>query len=91
MVQKFVFDPQTLIDEEKEKEKNKVKKVLSEQEEFDKVVEEQNEKAEKLEKAIDNTLAKGLRTVDLITSRSEKSCSCKEMGEHIIQEIRSLE
>ena len=47
MVQKFVFDPQTLIDEEKEKEKNKVKKVLSEQEEFDKVVEEQNEKTKK--------------------------------------------
>ena len=41
MVQKFVFDPQTLIDEEKEKEKNKVKKVLSEQEEFDKKVEEE--------------------------------------------------
>ena len=51
MVQKFVFDPQTLIDEEKEKEKNKVKKVLSEQEEFDKIVEEQNEKAKKLEEA----------------------------------------
>ena len=51
MVQKFVFDPQTLIDEEKEKEKNKIKKVLSEQEEFDKVIEEQNAKAEKLEDA----------------------------------------
>ena len=46
MVQKFVFDPQTLIDEEKEKEKNKVKKVLSEQEEFDKIVEEENAKVE---------------------------------------------
>ena len=51
MVQKFVFDPQTLIDEEKEKEKNKVKKILSDQEEFDKIVEEQNAKAEKLEDA----------------------------------------
>ena len=51
MVQKFVFDPQTLIDEEKEKEKNKVKKVLSKQEEFDKIVEEENEKAKKLEEA----------------------------------------
>ena len=51
MVQKFVFDPQTLIDEEKKEEKNKVKKILSDQEEFDKIVEEQNEKAEKLEKA----------------------------------------
>ena len=51
MVQKFVFDPQTLIDEEKEKEKNKVKKVLSKQEEFDKIIEEENEKAKKLEEA----------------------------------------
>ena len=51
MVQKFVFDPQTLIDEEKKEEKNKVKKILSDQEEFDKIVEEQNEKAKKLEKA----------------------------------------
>ena len=49
MVQKFVFDPQTLIDEEKEKEKNKVKKVLSESEEFDRIVEEQNAKAELIE------------------------------------------
>ena len=48
MVQKFVFDPQTLIDEEKEKEKNKVKEVLTEQEEYDKIVEEQNAKAEKI-------------------------------------------
>ena len=51
MVQKFVFDPQTLIDEEKKEEKNKVKKILSDQEEFDKIVEEQNAKAEKLEDA----------------------------------------
>ena len=51
MVQKFVFDPQTLIDEEKKEEKNKVKKVLSEQEEFDKTVEKENEKAKKLEEA----------------------------------------
>ena len=38
MVQKFVFDPQTLIDEEKEKEKKKVKEVVTEQEEYDKIV-----------------------------------------------------
>ena len=50
MVQKFVFDPQTLIDEEKEKEKNKVKEVLSGQEEHDKSVEEQNAKVELAEK-----------------------------------------
>ena len=48
MVQKFVFDPQTLIDEEKENEKKKVREVLSEQEEYDKIVEEQNAKAEKI-------------------------------------------
>ena len=48
MVQKFVFDPQTLIDEEKEKEKNKVKEVVTEQEEYDKIVEEQQAKAEKI-------------------------------------------
>ena len=51
MVQKLVFDPQTLIEEEKEKEKNKVKKVLSEQEEFDKKVEEENAKAERKQDA----------------------------------------
>ena len=48
MVQKLVFDPQKLIDEEKENEKKKVKEVLSEQEEYDKIVEEQNAKAEKI-------------------------------------------
>ena len=46
MVQKFVFDPRTLIDEEKENEKNKVAEVLSEQEEYDKIVEQQKEKAD---------------------------------------------
>ena len=51
MVQKLVFDPQTLIEEEKEKEKNKVKKVLSEQEEFDKKVEKENAKAERKQDA----------------------------------------
>ena len=49
MVQKLVFDPQTLIDEEKEKEKNKVKEVLTEQEEYDKALEEENAKAKKIE------------------------------------------
>ena len=48
MVQKFVFDPQTLIDEEKENEKKKVKEVVTEQEEYDKIVEEQKAKAEKI-------------------------------------------
>ena len=46
MVQKFVFDPRTLIDEEKENEKKKVTEVLSEQEEYDKIVEEQKAKAD---------------------------------------------
>ena len=48
MVQKLVFDPQTLIDEEKENEKKKVKEVVTEQEEYDKIVEEQQAKAEKI-------------------------------------------
>ena len=48
MVQKLVFDPQKLIDEEKENEKKKVKEVLSDQEEYDKIVEEQNAKTEKI-------------------------------------------
>ena len=34
----WAFDPRKLVEEEKEKEKKKVKEVLSEQEEFDKVV-----------------------------------------------------
>ena len=48
MVQKFVFDPQTLIDEEKENEKKKVEEVLTEQEEYDKIVEEEIAKAERI-------------------------------------------
>ena len=48
MVQKLVFDPQKLIDEEKENEKKKVEEVLTEQEEYDKIVEEQQAKAEKI-------------------------------------------
>ena len=44
----WAFDPRKLIEEEKENEKKKVKEVLSEQEEYDKIVEEQNAKAEKI-------------------------------------------
>ena len=44
MVQKLVFDPRTLIEEEKEKEEKKVKAALTEQEEFDRAVEKENEK-----------------------------------------------
>jgi len=47
----WAFDPRNLIEEEKKKEENKVKEVLSDQEEFDKKVEEENAKAEKLEDA----------------------------------------
>ncbi len=47
--------------------------------------------AEALEKAIDNTLAKGFRTVDLISNPSQQECGCREIGELIIQEIKSLE
>ena len=48
MVQKFIFDPRTLIDEEKENEKKKVAEVLSDQEEWDKVLEQETAKAEKI-------------------------------------------
>ena len=44
----WAFDPRKLVEEEKEKEKKKVKEVLSEQEEYDKIVEEQQAKAEKI-------------------------------------------
>ena len=44
----WAFDPRNLIEEEKKKEENKVKEVLSDQEIFDKKVEEENAKAEKL-------------------------------------------
>ena len=48
MVQKFIFDPRTLIDEEKENEKKKVAEVLTDQEEWDKVLEQETAKAEKI-------------------------------------------
>ena len=44
----WAFDPRKLVEEEKEKEKKKVKEGLSEQEEYDKIVEEQQAKAEKI-------------------------------------------
>jgi len=47
----WAFDPRKLIEEEKKKEENKVKEVLSDQEIFDKKVEEENAKAEKLKDA----------------------------------------
>ena len=40
MVSKLIFDPQTLIDEEKENEQKKVKEVISAQEAYDLVLEE---------------------------------------------------
>jgi len=46
----WAFDPRKLVEEEKEKEKKKVKEVLSKQDEHDKSVEEQNAKAELIEK-----------------------------------------
>jgi len=42
----WAFDPRKLIEEEKENEKKKVKEVLSEQEEYDKIVEKEQAKAE---------------------------------------------
>ena len=51
MVQKLVFNPQTLIEEEKENEEKKVKAALTEQEEFDRAVEKENAKVDKQEAA----------------------------------------
>ena len=48
MVQKFIFDPRTLIDEEKENEKKKVAEVLTEQEEYDKAFEQETANAERI-------------------------------------------
>jgi len=47
MVSKLIFDPQTLIDEEKENEQKKVKEVISAQEAYDQLLEEQNAKVRK--------------------------------------------
>ena len=43
----WAFDPRKLIEEEKKKEENKVKEVLSDQEESDKALERENEEAKK--------------------------------------------
>ena len=45
--------------------------------------------AKSLENAIDKTLLKGFRTIDLISDSSHKVCGCKEMGKQIIEEIES--
>lgn len=47
MVSKLIFDPQTLIDEEKENEQKKVKEVISAQEAYDQLLEEENAKVRK--------------------------------------------
>jgi len=47
MVSKLIFDPQILIDEEKENEEKKVKEVISAQEAYDQLLEEQNAKVRK--------------------------------------------
>ena len=47
MVSKLIFDPQTLIDEEKENEQKKVKEVISAQEAYDQILEEENAKVRK--------------------------------------------
>ena len=46
MASKLIFDPQTLIDEEKENEQKKVKEVISAQEAYDQLLEEENAKVE---------------------------------------------
>jgi hypothetical protein len=47
MASKLIFDPQTLIDEEKENEQKKVKEVISAQEAYDQLLEEENAKVRK--------------------------------------------
>ena len=47
MASKLIFDPQTLIDEEKENEQKKVKEVISAQEAYDQLLEEENAKGRK--------------------------------------------
>ena len=47
----WAFDPRKLIEEEKKKEENKVKEVLSDQEESDKALERENAEAKKIEDA----------------------------------------
>ena len=48
MVSKLIFDPQTLIDEEKENEEKKVKEVISAQEAYDLAVEEREASLRKI-------------------------------------------
>ncbi len=43
-----------------------------------------------LETAVDKALAKGFRTIDLISHPSHKPCGCNEMGERVIQELEAI-
>ena len=48
MASKLIFDPQTLIDEEKENEQKKVKEVISAQEAYDQLLEEDKNTSSKV-------------------------------------------
>ena len=62
MASKLIFDPQTLIDEEKENEQKKVKEVISAQEAYDQLLEEENAKARK-QSSIKESIAKADKAI----------------------------
>ena len=62
MASKLIFDPQTLIDEEKENEEKKVKEVISAQEAYDQLLEEENAKARK-QSSIKESIAKADKAI----------------------------
>jgi len=62
MVSKLIFDPQTLIDEEKEEEKKKVEEVISAQEAYD-LLKEENEAALRKKSNIKDQLDKAAQAI----------------------------
>jgi len=62
MASKLIFDPQTLIDEEKENEQKKVKEIISAQEAYDQLLEEENAKARK-QSSIKESIAKADKAI----------------------------
>ena len=62
MASKLIFDPQTLIDEEKENEQKKVKEIISAQEAYDQLLEEENAKVRK-QSDIQKSISKADRAI----------------------------
>ena len=67
MVSKLIFDPQTLIDEEKENEEKKVKEVISAQEAYDLAVEEREASLRK-KSNIKDQLDKAAKAIEKLSS-----------------------